>query len=435
MRFSPLIFVVFASAFLSACERATLAWADLEPEGSIAEPSILAVNFPGNVGDFSDGVSITSLSVWETARAPAIRRALQEHVYGYFPDGSSVTVKSARVLDENAYGGRGQLEEIELTAKVTFGETTVETPPFMINLAVPKDADGPVPIIITESFTPRWVAMGHDAVSKPEGSEDFMPSGIMRRILLFIFGRYVGTSPVADILDRGYAFAAMYPGEYVPDEGDAGLAALKALSQGYEDDETRWGAIAAWAWGFSRAIDVLEQDERFDKNGFVTYGHSRYGKSALLAAAFDRRVSGVISHQSGTGGASLNKGKRGETIKQITDSFPHWFSEKYASYAGREGDMPIDQHHLLALAAPRPIFLGNARRDVWSDPTGALKAALGADPIWKGYDSEAGLQQDKLRSFIPEADISLWIRPGTHGVVEEDWPAFLEFMEAHFSSE
>jgi len=140
----------------------------------------------------------------------------------------------------------------------------------------------------------------------------------------------------------------------------------------------------------------------------------------------------VISHQSGTGGASLNKRKKGESIEDITGQYPHWFSKTYAGYAGREEELPIDQHHLLALIAPRPILLGNARRDVWSDPNGALKAAIGADPVWKLYGADKGLRQQRYKPFNPDADLSLWIRSGTHGVVKEDWPAFLEFLDAHF---
>ncbi len=420
MRWTNLLAAALAPILVSGCVRMTIAWADLEPAGQAARPSI------------ADGLDVAH---WFNEIAPSIRTELQEHVYGYMPDASSVHVLSRRVLDESAYGGRGTLEELEVVAKATFGEKTVETPRFMINVAVPNEVDGPVPLIIKESFTPRWMAMGHEAVSKPAGAEDFMPNSVVRSIALFVFGRYVGTSPVGEILDRGYAFAAMYPGEYVPDEAEGGLQSLQTLSAGHADDDTRWGAIAAWAWGFSKAIDVLEQDDRFDKDGIVTYGHSRYGKSAILAAAFDERIAAVISHQSGTGGASLNKAKKGESIKQITDSFPHWFSQKYAAYAGRAEEMPIDQHHLLALVAPRPILLGNARRDVWSDPNGTLKAALGADPVWKIHGEDAGLQQKSLRKFIPQADISLWMRPGTHGVVEEDWPAFLEFMDAHFRQE
>jgi len=130
------------------------------------------------------------------------------------------------------------------------------------------------------------------------------------------------------------------------------------------------------------------------------------------------------------GGASLNKGKRGESIAEITEIYPHWFAQSYAEFADREEHMPLDQHALIALIAPRPLFLGNARRDVWSDPNGAFKAAIGATPVYNLYKKQ-GLNQDKLRPFIAGADISFHLRPGTHGIVKEDWPAFLAFLDAH----
>ncbi|VAW05634.1 Glycoprotein gp2, partial [hydrothermal vent metagenome] len=191
-------------------------------------------------------------------------------------------------------------------------------------------------------------------------------------------------------------------------------------------------AIAAWAWGYSLMVDALEQDAEGPRD-YISWGHSRYGKSALLAAAFDDRISAVIAHQSGTGGASLNRQKKGESVKAIVDGYPHWFAKAYENYAGEEETMPIDQHQLLALIAPRPVLLGNARRDVWSDPNGAFRAAMGADPVYKLYGAQ-GLDQNRLDVWAPAADIAYWIRPGTHGVVKEDWPAFLEFLDAHFLS-
>ena len=427
--------VLIAPLVLIGCVRLTIAWADLEPKGPPAHPPIVTSENSSLAKNVAfRGVQEKQIH-WETIGAATARRELQEHVYGYLPERSSTRVGKKTVLDRDAYNGKGQLEEIVLRADATFGDETRTTKPFSINVAYPKNADGPVPLILAESFTPRWMAMGHDKVSQPGDEDRSMPPAFLRSVLLFVFGRYVATSPVEEILDKGYAFAVLYPGEYVPDEGETGLAALKNLAEGHADEDTRWGAIGAWAWGFSRAIDALYDDPRLSKQAIVTYGHSRYGKSALLAAAFDPRISGVIAHQSGTGGASLSKYKKGESIQSITETYPHWFSRKYASYANRENDMPVDQHHLLALSAPRPIFLGNARRDVWSDPNGALKAAIGADPIWKLYAANGGLQQQELKPFIPSADISIWLRPGTHGVVKEDWPAFLSFMEAHFGQD
>ena len=137
----------------------------------------------------------------------------------------------------------------------------------------------------------------------------------------------------------------------------------------------------------------LKADTAFSQT--IAYGHSRYGKAALLAAAFDGSIDAVISHQSGTGGASLSRDKKGETVEKIMQSYPHWFSAKYNA-----DNKDFDQHHLLALIAPRPILLGNASRDVWSDPEGAFRAAQGASPIYQLYGKD-GLRQTKLTDYQP----------------------------------
>jgi len=162
----------------------------------------------------------------------------------------------------------------------------------------------------------------------------------------------------------------------------------------------------------------------------ATFGHSRYGKTALLTALWSDNIAAVVSHQSGTGGASLSRGKKGETVTQILSSYPHWFAPSFAKY-DTDAPIEVEQHHLLALIAPRPVLLGNARRDVWSDPEGGFHSAIGADSIYELYDKK-GLTVEKLNQFDPSADLSFWIRGGTHGIVKEDWPAFLEFLDFHF---
>ena len=158
--------------------------------------------------------------------------------------------------------------------------------------------------------------------------------------------------------------------------------------------------------------------------------------TAFVDAPNDRRLTSAtrfwnasgFSIELGTGGASLNADKKGESIKGITKNYPHWFARNYA----QDNLDGFDQHMLLALIAPRPILLGNARRDVWSDPNGAFRAALGADPVYALYGAR-GLDQKRLKPYDPAAEIAFWIRPGTHGVVKEDWPAFLQFLQAHFA--
>ncbi len=422
MRLWQVIGLSFIVLSLTGCVQLTLAWADLRPHGIEASPGVLE--------DFEGAGPVDTVEDWESQRAPALRAAFEAHLYGDFPDASSVDVIYHRILDEAAFGGAGRLEEYKLQAIVEFDGVSHRTDAFYMDVILPAHSDSPAPVILLETFCPRWDTIPHPAVTRPDRAAS-CTDGVMSGVFSYVFGRYISTPPLKMILKRGYGVATIFPGEFVPDRQAEGLAALAALGAGEKTPDQRWGAIGAWAWGFSRMVDVLEKDPNIDADALITYGHSRYGKSALVAAAYDARIDGVIAHQSGTGGASLNRKKKGESIGKITESFPHWFAPRYARYAGRAEEMPVDQHQLLALIAPRPIFLGNSRRDVWSDPNGAFRAAMGADPVWELYGS-SGLDQEDLKSFKPEADITYWIRPGTHGVTKEDWPAFLEFLDAHF---
>jgi len=410
---------LLATALLSGCVEATMAWTNLKPKGPGAAPPL----------------SYASVAEWETIGVAEAREALQKNVYGYLPDVSETAILDHRVINADAFGGRGVIEEYRLSASAGFGGVKVSVTDsdgadgFIMDIVIPKNATGPAPVILMETFCPRWDTIPDPGVAgAPPANEK--RGGMMENVATYVFGRYICTPPVETILDAGYAIATIFPGEIVPDRRDAGLAALRRLSAGHDDDETRWGAIAAWAWSFSRMIDVLEQDDRLDNQAMIVWGHSRYAKAALLAAAFDPRIDGVIAHQSGTGGASLNFKKPGESVKSIAKSYPHWFARTYPAHTDDQAPA-FDQHQLLALIAPRPILLGNARRDVWSDPNGAFRAALGADPVYELYGVR-GLDQSSLKPYDPTAEIAFWMRPGTHGVVKEDWPAFLAFLDAHF---
>ncbi|MCI5046064.1 MAG: hypothetical protein MRY59_01080 [Aquisalinus sp.] len=423
--FSPirLLSLLIMLCVMTGCVRLTMAWTDLTPDRPAASPHVLA--------SYNEQETVVTSEDWDE-RAVLLRDAFQQHVYGVLPENSGARVINRRLVTSSLLDGQAQLEELTLEVWTSFDSDSENTATFNLLLATPVDVDGPVPLILMETFCPNHNTIPHPGVTRPQGGGGCDGEGIMADIMTYVFGRYIATPPLAEIVDRGFALATLYPSEFVPDQADAGLAALLRLSQGHTDDMTRWGSIAAWGWGFSRVLDVLVSEPSVDAERVVLYGHSRYGKAALFAAAYDERFAGVIAHQSGTGGAALNRHKQGESVGDITRAYPHWFSRQYATYAGREEALPVDQHQLLALIAPRPVLLGNARRDVWSDPEGTFVAAQGAHPV---YDllGDGGLQQTDLRSFIPDATLSFHLRPGTHGVTEEDWPAFFEFLEAHFS--
>ena len=402
---------------LSGCVRVTLAWVPLTPKGPEAEPSVLAA--------LGDHPVVSSREDWE-ARRDDVRDILSREIYGIMPTSWETEIREHTIFDDNAYEGLGTFEEIEVAATPHFeGMDEPVTDTFRMSLTVPTKP-GPHPIVIIESFCAPWNALPHRKAYVPDGVEPRESEGLER----YIWGRYICRPPIEDILEEGYAVAVLNVGGILPDREEEGLAALRRFVGPDADEQTRWGSIAGWSWLFSTMVDVVSEDERIDASRIIAWGHSRYGKAALHAGAFDDRIAAVIAHQSGTGGASLNRQKIGESVGAITKGYPHWFAPTYATYAGREDELTLDQHHLVALMAPRPVLLGNARRDVWSDPNGAIKAARGAAPVYALYSDEA-MSLDRLDQYNPQQSLSFWMRPGTHGVVEEDWPAFLAFLHAH----
>lgn len=409
-----LVLLLFVVA-LSSCAgtRTLMMTADNSPpKNRIAEPEL----------------RYSSLEDWKADRAN-IRDQLFTHVYGFPPK------------PKEEQQGEPSFTEIEITQDELELYGDIDAFRFEIGLQsygidrsedvvvlLPKDRSGPVPIIIMQNFCPNNNVLPLTKVPPPrQPTIDCSGESALSGVFGYFFGRYIVTPPIKEIMDRGYAIAVMHPPVLVPDNAEAAAPILSELNTA--DRSNPAGAILSWALAFEKAADVLDNDERF--SSIITYGHSRYGKSALLATALSDKIDGVISHQSGTGGASLSRDKPGETIAQITEGYPHWFTPRYASYAEDQSGLPIDQHGLLALLAPKPVLLGNARRDIWSDPDGAFRAAQGANQVYQLYDSE-GISASNLGDFKPSDDIAYWIRSGTHGVTEEDWPAFLEFLDAHF---
>jgi len=398
-----LIIVTVLTSCMGA--RTLMMTASKTPNGIIASPPI----------------SATSVKDWKNQK-PKIFNTLETEIYGVLPKNYSVEKTDNRIIPNSFTNIR--IEEITLKSSYApdenLGQSNRRTVEFKTILISPISSATPTPIIMMENFCPNHNVVPVEGISKPNG--DYFScdgTGIMSRVFGYFFGRYITTPPIQTIIDRGYALAITYPSDTFPDR-----ASELPLYEQAPDSKARWGAIGAWAWQFSLLSNHLDKDGRFSNT--IAYGHSRYGKSALLALAYDKTIDAAIAHQSGTGGASLSKNKPGETVALITAQYPHWFTPFYA-----EDNLTLDQHHLLAIIAPRPILLGNAKRDVWSDPEGAFRAAQGATRIYNIMGSK-GLEQTRLNNFNPKADIAFWMRPGTHGVVKEDWPAFLEFLDAHF---
>jgi hypothetical protein len=242
-----------------------------------------------------------------------------------------------------------------------------------------------------------------------------------------------GFWPAEQVVARGYGIAALQYGQLAPDNKDRYRDGVIALFEGAEGPRPphAWGAIAAWAWGASRAMDYFESNRRVDATRVAIVGHSRGGKAALWTGAEDERFSLVVSNESGEGGAALSRRGFGETVARINTSFPHWFTDTYKTFNGREADLPIDQHMLLALAAPRALYVASADEDLWSDPRGEFLSLAAASPVFALWGDEP------IRAeHMPPLDTPLvvgrrgyHVRRGGHNLTPYDWDRFMDFAD------
>lgn len=377
-----------------------------------ATPAVLAA--------FEGDAPVTTTEEWTSRRAPLLRKALERDVYGPVPTELRAIEIGRRLVDPN-FAGVGTLEEIEV--QVGEGPQTVQ---FHIALALPRaaSAGSKVPVIVNENFCGNAGTMDVPALS----GGGCMNHGATASVIRLIFGKYIITGPNADILRRGYGYATLYAGPFAADSREAASTQLEQLGRLLPAGREPSGVIAVWAAAYGWALDVLEADPRIDARRTAIWGHSRQGKAALLAAAFDPRVEAVMPMQAGKGGTTLTRSYAGETVKQITAAYPHWFAPAYAAYSDREMQIPVDQHQLIALVAPRPILLGNGWKDVWSDPNGSFRAAQGADPVYE-LMGKRGLAQTGLKDARELGEIEFFIRTGGHGVRVKDWDEMLDFLD------
>ncbi|MEO1028783.1 MAG: hypothetical protein AAFX02_06950 [Pseudomonadota bacterium] len=379
-------------------------------------------------------LTAASLSEWQQEIRPRLMEQLQDSIYGHVPVGLQSRILSKRVVDPTFLDKRAVLEEWQIEIFDDRGASRS----FNLAIVLPSQSTGAAPIILAQSFCDNRLVLKRtdlagplDGYPSPCISEKVRGSAIANSTFMYIMGEYIAAAPIEQYIKRGFAFANFYASDIVPDNAKR-APALLASFPGDETGERPMGAIAAWASSFSVALDHLEGDARIDATRTAIMGHSRHGKAALVASAWDTRIEAVISMQSGTGGASLNRQKAGESIHQITKTYPHWFAPSYKEFSGHEADLPFDQHALLALSAPRRVMLTNGRRDVWSDPNGAFRSAIGANPVWQlfGYD---GLKAEGLKDYRPEDDIAYFLRPGGHGVTRTDVAAILAFADDVFA--
>ena len=390
----------------------------------------------------SGGRKVTTSAEWFQGRRPELLRLFQTEVYGKVPEPSRPIRPTFRIHSEDPHALGGAAVRREVT--IAFSDRP-DGPRMDLLIYLPKWA-GPsrrAPAFLGLNFS------GNHAIHRDPGitlSQLWMRNDARKGITDHkateaTRGSDSSNWPVERILARGYALATAYYGDLDPDYDDGFQNGIHPLF--YRPGQTRpaadeWGAIGAWAWGLSRALDYLETAPEVDARQVVVMGHSRLGKTALWAGAQDPRFAIVISNNSGAGGAALSRRIFGETVAHLNQSFPHWFCANFHRYSHHEDLLPVDQHELLALIAPRPVLVSSAEEDHWADPKGEFLATLAADPVYRllGTDGLAVTEMPKpAPDRLVQSTLGYRIRPGEHDVTTEDWDAFMTFADHHLRRE
>lgn len=240
--------------------------------------------------------------------------------------------------------------------------------------------------------------------------------------------------PAEEVIGRGFGIAAIQNNQLAPDDAaryrEGAIRLFEGDSAGARAGDA-WAALAAWGWGASRAMDYFETDPGVDASRVAVLGHSRGGKAALWAGAEDERFALVISNESGEGGAALARRNYGETTARITTSFPHWFAPRYAEFGGREAELPVDQHMLVALMAPRAVYVASADEDLWADPRGEFLSLVNASPVFALWGNPVAGEREMpaLGQAAHFGRLGYHVRPGGHDLTTFDWMRFLDFAE------
>ncbi len=369
-----------------------------------------------------NGERVRDATTWFERRRPEILELYRSEVFGRSPARPAALDFEIVATDQAALGGKA------VRKRVFLWPAGKEGPKMDLLLYLPAGANKPSPVFLGLGF------LGNHSVAADPGvplAEEWTRDAVKFQPGASSRGSAAAAWQLEKILAHGYGLATVYAGDIEPDATGGMRYGIRPLF--FEPGQTRpkpdqWGAIAAWAWGLSRAMDYLESDHDVDARRVAVIGHSRMGKTALWAGAQDQRFSIVISNESGEGGAAITRRCFGERIADLNAQFPHWFCGNFKKYDNREDALPVDAHMLLALIAPRPLYVASAAGDLWADPRGEFLAVVNASPVYEllGKQGIGTGQMPAIEKPIMQT-VAYHIRPGEHGITAYDWEQYLKF--------
>ncbi|RYX86529.1 acetylxylan esterase [bacterium] len=370
----------------------------------VAAPIPLSERYLPEVLQLASGKKVTMPAQWPARRAE-ILELFRRYVYGRNPVERPADLRFVvKSTDPNAMGGTATLKQVAI--EFAGGKGTIN-----LILFTPNNRTAASPVFLLAC---NRGARNIDPTR--ENKSEFWPA--------------------EELIKRGYVAAAFLVSDLDPDKDDDFKNGVHGLFDPPRlGDEKRspdaWATIAAWAWGASRVLDYLESDKDVDAKRVAIVGHSRGGKTALWAGATDPRFALVVSNDSGSTGAALARGKRGETIALINKTFPYWFNTTYKTFDGNENELPVDQHQLIALMAPRPVYIASAIDDEWADPQSEFLSGVAASPVYEllGKKGMTVTSFPELEKPLHAGFIGYHVRRGGHDLSAYDWTQFMDFAD------
>jgi hypothetical protein len=399
------------------------AFADLPSQPNLPDPLVML-----------DGTPVSTPEQWFSQRRPELKALFQHYMYGNMPPAPEKVNAKVERVDEQCLGGKATLRQVMLS----FGPAG--TPPINLLVVVPNKRSGPAPVFAGLNFCGNHTVLDDPAIPLPTVWLYERCAGCVdNRATVAGRGAERDVWCIENAIDRGYAIATFYNGDIDPDRPDFtdGVHPHYLPAGQTQPGAHDWGTIAAWAWGLQRAIVYLSSCDDIDPRRIGAIGHSRLGKTALLAGAFDERISIVVPHQSGTGGCALSRFNDQETVERINRVFPHWFSDSFNDFGGHEDKLPIDQHLLMALVAPRALFDTEGDQDTWANFDNSWRALQAADGVYKFLGLTGLKRAEPLRDDQPiDADsyglLTQYRRDTSHVLNIDYWNKVLDYADYHY---